>query len=465
MNDTTLVENLVLGGGEAGKYVAWDLAARGRQVVVIERDKIGGSCPNVACLPSKNVIHSARIAEFVRQAESYGLRAANAAVEMERVRQRKRDMVDGLIAIHRKKFAAPNIEFLLADGRLTGPRTVEARFPGGGHRRFVAERLFLNLGTRASIPDIPGLAEAVPLTHVEILDLGRLPSHLIVLGGGYVGVEFAQAFRRFGCQVTVIEHGRQLLGREDPDVAEAVQAIFEEDGLHVHLEAVTESVEGRSGSGVRLRVRTRTSDLTIEGSDILVAAGRAPNTRDIGLDTAGVQLDARGFVKVDERLRTTAPGVWALGECSGSPQFTHVAFDDFRVVRDNLAGRSRTTSSRLVPYCVFIDPELARVGLDEATARKERIAFRVARLPMSSVLRARALGETRGFIKMLLDTTSDQILGFTMLGVHAGEVLAVVQTAMLGELPYASLRDSIFTHPTMAEGLNVLLADVDRVRP
>ena len=465
MNEATRVENLVLGGGEAGKYVAWELARQGRPVVVIERALIGGSCPNVACLPSKNVIQSAKVAEFLRQAASYGMQTGRAAVEMDGVRRRKRGMVDGLIATHRKKFAASNIEFLLADGRFVGAHTVEARLPDGGRRRFVADRLFLNLGTHASIPDVPGLDDAAPLTHVEILELVRLPSHLIVLGGGYVGVEFAQAFRRFGCEVTVLEFGRQLLGREDPDVADAVRTIFEEYGINVILGAETESVEGRSGSGVRLRVKTQAGERTIEGSDILVAAGRAPNTREIGLEQAGIELDERGFVKVDERLQTTAPRVWALGECAGSPQFTHVAFDDFRVVRDNLAGKQRSTRGRLVPYCAFIDPELARVGLDEALARKEGIAVRVVKLPMTSVLRARALGETRGFIKILLDTTSDRILGFTMLGVHAGEVLAVVQTAMLGNLPYTSLRDAIFTHPTMAEGLNVLLAEVERHRP
>ena len=243
-------------------------------------------------------------------------------------------------------------------------------------------------------------------------------------------------------------------------MATAVRTIFEEDGIQVVLGAETQFVEGRSGERVRLRVKTQAGEQTIEGSDILVAAGRTPNTREIGLEQAGIEIDARGFVKVDERLQTTAPGVWAMGECAGSPQFTHVAFDDFRVVRDTLAGKQRSIRDRLVPYCAFIDPALARVGLDETTAKRQQIAVRVARLPMTSVLRARAIGETRGFMKMLLDAKSDRILGFTMLGADAGEVLAVVQTAMLGGLPYTTLRDAILTHPTMAEGLNVLLAGV-----
>lgn len=376
MSDPEHVENVVLGGGEAGKYVAWDLAQQGRPVVVIERALIGGSCPNVACLPSKNVIRSAKVAALVSDAAAYGIQTGAVTVDMHGVRQRKRKMVDGLIGIHQKKFAVPNLEFLLAEGRLVGPRTVEARSSDGVARRFVAERLFLNLGTRAAVPDVPGLAGAAPLTHVEALELGRLPSHLVVLGGGYVGVELAQAFRRLGSKVSVLEFGAQLLGREDPDVAAGVRTIFEEDGIDVVLSARTEAVEGRSGGRVRLRVKTPAGERTIEASDVLVAAGRTPNTRGIGLEAAGIDLDERGFVKVDECLRTTAPGVWAMGECAGSAQFTHVAFDDFRVVRDNLAGKPRSTAGRLVPYCAFIDPELARVGLDEASAKRQGLAVR-----------------------------------------------------------------------------------------
>jgi pyruvate/2-oxoglutarate dehydrogenase complex dihydrolipoamide dehydrogenase (E3) component len=451
------IENVVLGGGEAGKYIAWELAKLGRRVVVIERALIGGSCPNIACLPSKNIIRSAKVANLVEHADDYGMDVSDVRIAMEGVRRRKREMVDGMIAIHRKKFDVPNLEFVLGDGALVAPRTVQVDLAAGGSRRFVAERLFLNLGTHAAIPKVPGLAEAAPLTHVEALELDRVSTHLVVIGGGYVGVELAQAFRRFGSRVTVLEYGPQLLGREDPDVAEAVRAIFEEDGIEVVLGADTQSVEGRSGDRVRVRVRTASGERVIEASDILVAAGRVPNTHGVGLEEAGIALDTRGFIKVDDQLRTTAQDVWAMGECAGSPQFTHVAFDDFRVVRDNLAGKSRSTTGRLVPYCAFIDPELARVGLDETMAAAEGVSVRVARVPMTVVLRARAIGETRGFMKMLIDR-SDRVVGFTMLGANAGEVLAVVQTAMIGNMPYTALRDAIFTHPTMAEGLNVLLA-------
>jgi pyruvate/2-oxoglutarate dehydrogenase complex dihydrolipoamide dehydrogenase (E3) component len=458
MPDTEKIENLIFGGGEPGKYMAWELARQGRRTVVVERGLIGGSCPNIACLPSKNVIHSAKIADLVQHAAEYGQLSKPAGTEMAGVLRRKRKMVDDLVEIHRKRFAANGLEFLLGEGRFVAPRTIELCLVAGGTRRIEAERVFLDLGTHATIPDLPGLAVAAPLTHVEALELDHLPEHLIVLGGGYVGVEFAHAFHRFGSRVTVIEHGPQLLAREDPDVAEAVRAIFQEDGIHVILGAQLQSIEGRSGEQVRLDVRTQASQRVIEGSHLLVATGRTPNTNGIGLDRAGVELDPRGYIKVNERLETSAPAVWAMGECAGSPQFTHVAFDDFRVVRDNLAGGTRTTRDRVIPYCVFIDPELGRVGLNQAEVKRKDVDARVVTLPMGSVLRARALGETRGFMKVLLDASNDRILGFTMLGPGAGEVIAVVQTAMLAGLPYTALRDAIFTHPTMAEGLNVLFA-------
>src|SRR5712691_5251178 len=460
MSSLECFQNVVFGGGEAGKYIAWELARWGQRVAVVEQGLIGGSCPNIACLPSKNVIHSAKVVELVRHAATFGLRLGPWTVDMAGVRQRKREMVDGMIAIHKVRFAADGLEFILGEGRFVAPRTVEVRRAQGGIRHLEGERVFLDLGTRAAVPDISGLTGAAPLTHVEALELDRLPSHLIVLGGGYVGLEMAQAFRRFGSRVTVIEQAPQLAPREDPDVAEAIRAIFADDGIDVILEAAIDAIDGRSGDQVGVRLRTPTGERKIDGSDLLVSLGRTPNTRGIGLESAGVELDLRGYVKVNERLETTAPEVWAMGECAGSPQFTHVAYDDFRVVRDNLAGRSRTTRDRLIPYCMFIDPELGRVGIGEAEAKRLGIAIRVARMPMNSVLRARTIGETRGFMKALIDARSDRILGFTMLGSGAGEVIAAVQSAMLAGLPYTELRDAILTHPTMAEGLSVLLTGV-----
>jgi pyruvate/2-oxoglutarate dehydrogenase complex dihydrolipoamide dehydrogenase (E3) component len=321
-----------------------------------------------------------------------------------------------------------------------------------------ADQVFINVGTRATIPDIPGLKAADPLTNIEALELGELPEHLIVLGGGYVGLELAQAYRRFGSRVTIVEHGPYLAGREDPDVSEEIRNFLVEEGLDIVLSAKLQRVHGRSGQAVNVVVDTPSGERSIEGSHILVSAGRTPNTTDVGFDAAGVALDDRGFIRVNERLETTAPGVWAIGECAGSPQFTHVSFDDFRVIRDNLAGGNRSTLDRLVPYCMFTDPPLGRVGLSEAEARHKGIAVRVARLPMINVLRTRTVGETTGFMKALVAADSDRILGFMMVGPEAGEVMAVVQTAMLTGMPYTGLRDAIFAHPTMAEGLGALFS-------
>ena len=298
------------------------------------------------------------------------------------------------------------------------------------------------------------------MTHVEALDLDRLPGHVIVLGGGYVGLELAQALRRFGSEVTEIERSRQLAVAEDPDIAQAILENFANEGIEVLLDTRVRQVEGLSGQKVRIAVANSHGEQTIEGTDLLVATGRTANTQGIGLEKAGIELDARGCIKVNERLETTAPGVWAMGDCAGSPQFTHVAYDDFRVVRDNLNGGSRTTRDRLVPFCMFTDPELARVGLNETQAQARGIAYRLAKMPMAYVFRAIAIGETRGFVKMLVDAESDRILGFTAFGAEASEMMAAVQTAMLGGLPYTVLRDAIFTHPTVAEGLVFLLANV-----
>jgi len=321
------------------------------------------------------------------------------------------------------------------------------------------DQVFLNVGTHAAIPSIPGLEAARPLTNIEALELDYLPPHLIVLGGGYVGLEFAQAYRRFGSRVTVIQHGPQLMGREDPDVSDELQRILSDEGIHVLVAAETLHVHGRSGEEVRLVVRTTAGEQTIESSDILVAAGRIPNTAGIGLEEAGVALDSRGYIRVNERLETSASEVWAIGECAGSPQFTHVSEDDFRIIRDNLAGGQRSTRDRLIPYCMFTDPPLAHVGLSEGEARRQGVSVRVARLPTSAVLRTQTSDERQGFMKALVGD-DDRILGFTMIGAEAGEVMATVQTAMLADLPYPRLRDAVLAHPTMVEGLGSLFSQV-----
>jgi pyruvate/2-oxoglutarate dehydrogenase complex dihydrolipoamide dehydrogenase (E3) component len=453
-------ENVVLGSGAGGKLLAWHLASSGRRVAVVERRYIGGSCPNINCLPSKNEIWSAKVADLLHHAALYGIVTGSVAVDMARVRQRKREMVEGLVALHLDLYRKSGAELIMGEGRFVAPKTLEVRLRDGGTRVLTGERIFLNLGTRAMIPPTPGLADARPMTNIELLEVDRLPAHLVVIGGGYVGLEFAQAYCRFGSRVTVVQRWPQLLAGEDPDVADAITRLCGDEGIEILLSAEAQKVEGRSGDSVRLRVRTPQGEQLLEASDILVATGRTPNTAGIGLDTAGVRLDGRGYVQVNDRLETSAPGVWAIGECAGSPQFTHVSEDDFGVIRDNLAGGKRTTRDRLIPFCLFTDPQMARVGLNEAEARRQGVAVRVAKLPMGAVLRTRTTGETRGFMKALLDTRTDRILGFTMFGPEAGEVMAVVQTAMLAGLPYTGLRDAILAHPTMAEGLKALFSEV-----
>jgi pyruvate/2-oxoglutarate dehydrogenase complex dihydrolipoamide dehydrogenase (E3) component len=458
MSEAERYEILVIGSGEAGKHLTWNMAQAGHRTAVVERKYIGGSCPNIACMPSKNVIRSAKASWFAQHGAEYGIQTGPVSTDMRGVYNRKRKMVEEGVQFHLDRFQSTGAELIRGEAHFVAPKTVEVRLNDGGRRTVTGDRVFLDLGSRATIPDIPGLAEAKPMTHVEALDLQRLPAHVIVLGGGYVGLEFAQALRRFGARVTIIERGSQVATAEDTDVSQALHENFTSEGIEVFLGARVRSVEGLSGQSVQVHVETDSGDLTIEGSDLLIAVGRTPNTQAIGLETAGIGLDARGYIKVNERLETTAPDVWAVGDCAGSPNFTHVAFDDFRVIRDNLSGGSRTTRNRLVPFCMFTDPELARVGLSESEAQKRGIAYRLAKLPMAAVLRAVAIGETRGFVKMLIEAQSDRILGFTAFGVEASEMMAAVQTAMLGGLPYTVLRDAIFTHPTAAEGLGPLLA-------
>ena len=460
MPDIERYEVLVLGSGEAGKYLAWTMASAGHRTAVIERRFVGGSCPNIACLPSKNIIHSARVKSLAGRASAFGLDTGSTRTNMKAVQQRKRRMVDDLIRVHVDRYEAAGVDLIMGNARFVAPRTVEVQRDGTDTRAISGERVFLNVGTRASLPDVPGMADAMPMTHIEALELDRVPKHLIVLGGGYVGLELAQAMRRFGAEVTVIERGPQLAGREDPDVGDALLELFRDEGIHVLLNTEVRQVSGRSGREIRVRSAGANGDLSIEGTDLLVAAGRTPNTQDIRADLAGIELDSRGYVEVNERLETTAPGVWAMGDCAGSPQFTHVAFDDFRIVRDNLNGGDRTTRNRLVPFCMFTDPEMARVGLNESEAKTRLIPYRTARLPMAAVLRTRTTSESRGFMKMLIDAESDRILGFTVFGAEASELIATVQTAMIGALPYTALRDALFTHPTAAEGLGLLLANV-----
>jgi pyruvate/2-oxoglutarate dehydrogenase complex dihydrolipoamide dehydrogenase (E3) component len=451
---------IVIGSGEAGKSIAWNLASKGQRTVVVERRYVGGSCPNIACLPSKNVIHSAKVASYFRSSEQFGMAKDGWKVDMAGVRNRKRKMVDGLVAMHYGKYKASGAELILGNGRFVAPGTINVDLADGDTRLLHAKRVIISTGSRATIDPIPGLCEAHPMTHVEVLELVRVPEHLLILGGGYVGLEFAQAMRRFGSKVTIVERSHRMVQKEDPDVSEALHQLFVDEGIEIRTGATVHRVAGTSGESVQLHAIENGAETVIEGTDLLVATGRTPNTDDLGLELAGIERTPDSHIKVNPRLETTAENVWAVGDCAGSPHFTHIAFDDYRIVCDNLAGGNRVTTGRLVPYCLFTDPELARVGLNETEAKAGGVPYRLAKIPMEAVLRTRTLSETRGFMKALVDAGSDRILGFTAFGPDAGETMATVEIAMVAGLPYQVLRDAILTHPTMAEGLNVLFSAV-----
>src|SRR3989441_11789111 len=412
MSEIERFDVLVFGSGAGGKLTAWTSASEGLRTAVVERRLIGGSCPNIACLPTKNVIHSAKVADFVRHDRDFGSGTAPASVDIAEVRARKRRMVDGLVSMHLDKYKESGAELVFGEGSFVGPSTIEVRLRNGGVRTLHSDRVFLNLGTHAAVPNIPGLRAAKPLTHIEALDLDRLPSHLIILGGGYVGLEFAQAFVRFGSRVTVLERGPQLLPREDKDVADSLVEFLHLDGVDVRLNLEVAQVEGASGGSVRVTLATSVGTSLLEGSDILVATGRIPNTENVGLDKTGVATDARGYIQVNERLETTAPGIWALGECAGSPQFTHVSEDDFRIVQANLHGGSRNTRDRLIPFCLFTDPEIARVGLNENEAVAAGRPNPLANVPVPGVPTPRRLAGKRGFMQALLYPPTDASLRF-----------------------------------------------------
>jgi pyruvate/2-oxoglutarate dehydrogenase complex dihydrolipoamide dehydrogenase (E3) component len=444
---------VILGSGTGGTIAAWTFAGQGQRVAVIERKYVGGSCPNIACLPSKNIIHSARVASYVRRSAEFGIPKRDFAVDMSAVRDRKRRMVSSWNEAYLGNYKNSGAEFIIGSGRFIAPKTVEVAVHDGTTRQLRGARVIINTGTRAALEPVPGLAEAQPLTHIEALELDELPEHLLVVGGGYIGLELSQAMRRFGSRVTVIDRNSRFIHREDDDVTEAVQNLIIEEGIDVVLGTKIKSVSGKSGQSVKMVIEQRGAEKTLEGTHLLVAAGRTPNTAGIGLDLTGVELTSNGHIKVNEHLETTAPGVWAIGEVAGSPQFTHVSVDDFRVVYDSITGGKRVTTGRQIPFCLFTDPELARIGLSEKEAKAQGIPYRLFKIPMSAVMRSTTMSETRGFLKALVEVDSDRILGFTGFGVDVGDVVSSVQIAMMGGLPYTALRDAILTHPTLVEGL------------
>jgi pyruvate/2-oxoglutarate dehydrogenase complex dihydrolipoamide dehydrogenase (E3) component len=458
---TEQFEFAIVGGGKGGKTLAAQMASKGHRVVMIEKGMIGGSCINIACIPTKTMVKSAKVAELARRAAEFGIPLTVGEADQPGVRAHKRAVVTKMVVRNQANFDRSGMRLLIGTARFSEGRTLEVRLKDGEVQTLTADKIFLNTGTRPALPPIEGLAEARPLDSASIQELDRLPAHLVILGGGYVACEFAQIFRRFGSRVTIIERNAQFLHKEDPDVAEQVLNIFKEDGIEVWQAASIQKVEGQSGKAVRVLIQTPSGPQTVEGTDLLAALGRVPNTEELNLAAAGIQTDRRGYIQVNDRLETTAPAIWALGDVNGGPEFTHVSLDDWRIVTTNLAGGNRTTTDRLVPYTLFIDPELGRVGLTETEALAQGRKIRIARLAASAIPRAMTSAETKGYLKAVVDAENDRILGASILASEGGEVMGVIQVAMRAGLPYTALRDMIFAHPTMAEGLNDLFAHLE----
>ena len=454
---------VVIGAGQAGVPLSQALARSGCSTALIEREHIGGTCINEGCTPTKTMVASAKTAYVDRRSADYGVHNGPVSVDMPEVRGRKRSMVDSFRNSGQRRLEATDgLDLIFGEASFTGPRMLAVRTNDGEALELVADNVFINTGARPANPPIEGLDDVPALLNsTSIMELDELPEHLLVLGGGYVGLEFAQMFRRFGSEVTVIEQGGQLMGREDSDVAEAVAEILREDGIEVLLGTKTRRATQDDIGKIVLTVDTSERERALEGTHLLVAAGRPPNTETLNLDAGGIDTDKRGFIKANERLETSAPGVYALGDVRGGPAFTHISYDDFRIIRTNLLeGGSATIADRPVPYTMFIDPQLGRIGLTEQETRDRGRDVRIATIPMTYVTRAVEVGETRGFMKAVVDSETDQILGCAVLGIEGGEIMAMIQIAMMGNLPYTVLRDAVFAHPTLAESLNTLFSSV-----
>ena len=453
---------IVIGSGQGGNPLSMALARANLRTAVIERSHVGGTCINEGCTPTKTMVASGRVAYLARRAADYGVRIGPVSVDIQRVRQRKRDIVNSFRGgIQRRIEATSNLDLVFGEASFSSPKSIIVRSNDGAESTFSAERMFINAGTRASRPKLEGLEQTAYLDNVSIMELGVVPDHLLVLGGGYIGLEFGQLFRRFGSKVTIIQSRTQLLAGEDPDVAEEVTKILRQDGIEIFLDTKATRAE-QAGGVISLQVSTQSKSAALTGSHLLLAAGRVPNSDTLNLQKAGVETDNRGFVRVNDRLETTAKGIYALGDIKGGPAFTHISYDDFRILRANLLeNKVASTKDRQVPYCLFIDPQLGRVGITESEARAQGREIRVAKLPMTSVARALEVDETRGFIKAVVDAKTNQILGAAVLGSEGGEIMSMLETAMMGKLPYTALRDATYAHPTLAESLNSLFMAMD----
>jgi len=460
MNPTTSYDAIVIGAGQAGDPLSIALARAGWKTAIVERIHVGGTCVNEGCTPTKTMVASARVAYLARRGADYGVQTGPVTVDMIRVRQRKRDIVESFRSSKQRPIeTTEGVDLLMGEASFTGPKVLEVHLNNGEIRQLTATNIFINAGARPAKPSIHGIEDVYTLDSTSIMELDRVPEHLLVVGGGYVGLEFGQMFRRFGSQVTIIQRGAYLLTREDPDVAEEVANIMREDGMEVLLETKPVHVEQSAHGAISMAVQTKTGERILTGSHLLMAAGRVPNTDWLNLDAAGVQMDKRGFIQVNERLETNVPGIYAVGDVKGGPAFTHIAYDDFRIIRTNLLVKGNASiHERPVPYTVFIDPQLGRIGLSETDARAQGRNIRVATMPMKSVKRALEVGEPRGFMKAVVDADTGQILGAAVLGIEGGEIMALLEVAMMGKVPYTVLRDSVFAHPTLAESLNDLFS-------
>ena len=448
---------VIIGTGQGGVPLARALAEAGKRTAIIEREFVGGTCINEGCTPTKTMVASARVAYLARRGADYGVETGPVRVRMEKVRDRKRAIVEQFRnGSQRRLEKQEGLTLIFGEAAFAGPKRLQVRDASGGMRAVEAERVVINTGGRPTVPDIEGIDQVTCLTNRTLMELDRVPGHLIVMGGGYIGVEFCQMFRRFGAEVTLVHTREQLLAKEDPDVAAEVAKILAEDGIHLHLSSRPRKVQ-QSGGEIQLDLDGPAGPARVHGTDLLAAAGRTPNTDKLGLERAGVATDKRGFIPVNERLETNVAGIWAIGDVNGGPAFTHISYDDFRVLRANLLdGKQATTRGRLVPYTVFMDPQLGRVGMSESEARQSGRNVKVAKMPMSYVARALEMDESRGFMKAVVDAGTGEILGATVLGIEGGEIMAAFQIAMLGKVPYQQLRDGVFAHPTLAESLNNL---------
>jgi len=460
---TEQYDAILIGAGQANNPLATTLAQAGWHVAIVEREHVAGTCINEGCTPSKTMIASARVAHMARRGENYGVRTGPISVDMTRVRERKRNTVESFRKANRRRLEeAEGVDLLMGEGRFTDAQSVEVLMNDGSARHLTAEKIFINVGQRPRRPDLPGLDDVPSLTSTTIMELDEVPDHLLVLGGGYVGVEFAQMFRRFGSEVTIVQRSGQVLSHEDADIVEAVIEVLREDGIRILLDTHAQRVEQGSDGDVNLHVTTPDGDRVLTGSHFLLAVGRIPNTDQLNPEAAGIEMLRHGYIKVNERLETNVPGVYALGDVKGGPAFTHVSYDDFRIVRTNLLeGGDASTTDRILNYTVFIDPQLGRAGLTEEMAREQGYDVRVAKMPMSHVARALEVDESRGLMKAVVDAETDRILGAAVFGLEGGEVASTLLVAMMGDLPYTVLRDAVLPHPTLAESLNNLFATLE----